>query len=304
MSHFKRRILSDPGSYALLSGTEDATTAVVFVHGFTGNSESTWFDFQNLVDIDAADWWKRCDLFFYDYKSTESNIAVLAERFRNFLKDLFPRPKPELLTRPSIELEKIYQLEDTLVPLTESYQRLVMVGHSLGGVIIRQAVSDAALDFENTNDNEKMQGGEPNPTFRWLASSVRLFAPAIFGFNPTQFAGFCYHLTAELPRLGTFLRPILHANAVHQELRQDSVRLREIRRLTEKFAAKYPWMESLRCHLIFGAEDTIVYTDRYDCDPVREIVEHQDHRSICKPDLNYRRPLEFVSYELSKPASI
>ena len=50
MNHFKRRMLHDPGSYALLSRDGDATTAVVFVHGFTGNSVGTWVDFQNLAD--------------------------------------------------------------------------------------------------------------------------------------------------------------------------------------------------------------------------------------------------------------
>jgi hypothetical protein len=46
--------------------------------------------------------------------------------------------------------------------------------------------------------------------------------------------------------------------------------------------------------MLFGAEDEVVYMERYDCDPPIVVVESRDHRSICKPDSDYLMPLEFV----------
>ena len=304
MGHFKRRMLRDPGSYALLSGKADTSTAVVFVHGFSGNSVGTWVDFQNLIDEVGGDWWEWCDLYFYDYSTFRSNIAVQAGRFQKFLKDLFPVPNPEWLGRPSPELMTLYDLPKEEIPLTAEYRRLVLVGHSLGGVIIRQAIADAAVDYETSGAAGRATTEELPQQFHWLAGGIRLFAPAMFGFDPTRFTGFCYHLASEIPRLGRFLKPALHANPVHQELQPDSARLRETRKRTESMVSKYPWMDSLRAHLLFGARENIVYMERYDCDPVFEIVEEQDHQSVCKPNAWYQRPLEFVSYGLSKPARV
>jgi len=42
--------------------------------------------------------------------------------------------------------------------------------------------------------------------------------------------------------------------------------------------------------------------ERFECDPVCEIVEEQDHVSVCKPRPSYTKPLDFVGYGLSKSA--
>ena len=174
----------------------------------------------------------------------------------------------------------------------------------MGCVIIRQTVVDAALDYVNSANKPLTQSGEVPADFRCLTGAVRLFAPAMLGFDPTNLPGFVYNLATEIPRLGRFLRPLLQSNPVHEDLQPEALRLREIRRRTESLAETYPWMQSLRGHLLFGRDDHTVFMDRYDCDPIFETVENQDHRSICKPTPQYLRPLEFVSYGLSKQASV
>jgi hypothetical protein len=104
--------------------------------------------------------------------------------------------------------------------------------------------------------------------------------------------------------MALFLKPLLRSNPVHSELEPGSQRLLEIRRRTQGLAAKYPWMHCLRAHLIFGVRENVIYIDRYDCDPVYRIAEGQDHKSICKPNVRYREPLEFVSYGLSRTTSV
>lgn len=271
-----------------------------------GSATATWLDFQDLIDQDSehSEWWARCDLFFYQYPSVSNNVSVQASRFLRFLKRYFPTPDKSNLCFPSPDLARMMKDAPLVgLPVTQQYRRLVLIGHSLGGVIIRQALVDEAIAHEN-QDSES-SGGEIAPvTASCLSAAVRLFAPAIFGFRPTHFGGFCYHFMTEQPRLRRFLRPLLRANPIHEELQFGSYRLQQLRNHTEALSGKYPWMQALRAHLMFGAGEHVVYMDRYDCDPVYRIVEAQDHQSICKPHLRYRDPLEFVNHGLSRSASV
>jgi hypothetical protein len=56
-----------PGSFALIAPTEVATRAVVFVHGFGGDSCGTWSHFQMLIDEleEFRNWFSTTDLFFF-----------------------------------------------------------------------------------------------------------------------------------------------------------------------------------------------------------------------------------------------
>jgi pimeloyl-ACP methyl ester carboxylesterase len=307
--HGKKSIASFPGSYAYLSGRSDAETAIVFVHGFMGDATGTWLDFQTLADQDIgrAEWWETCDLYFYSYQSFPSNVPVLAARFQQFLRKYFPNPEASDLTEPSVDLRRLLG-RDPVSPLelASEYRRLVLVGHSLGGVIIRQAIVDEALSAGTTHlERPNSVGGNLAPaTERTLAASVRLFAPATFGFRPTSLGGFLYNLIAEDSKLGKFLRPAMPATPIHEDLKLGSERLQELRKRTEGLAEKYPWIQAMRAHLTFGEKENIVYMERYNCDPVYRIVENQDHQSICKPSPNYLGPVEFVRYGISKAATI
>ena len=126
-----------------------------------------------------------------------------------------------------------------------------------------------------------------------LAATVRLFAPGLFGFDPTRLAGFIYNFAKEVPLLNHFLRVTVTANAVVEELTVGSSRLAELRRRTEEFASHEDW-SALRASMLFGSNEDIVYMERYDCDPEIKIVELRDHTSVCKPEPAYRTPLEFV----------
>ena len=89
-----------------------------------------------------------------------------------------------------------------------------------------------------------------------LSASLRLFAPAIYGFEPTHFGGFCYNFISELPTLRRFLRPILRSNPLHKDLTPDARRLSNLKRRTELLALEHPW-EALRARICcLGAKNT------------------------------------------------
>jgi len=185
--------------------------------------------------------------------------------------------------------------EDANGAIQRTYRSLVLVGHSLGGVLIRQAVADQMIEHDNLRSNPN-----PSPTQEarsvWLNGSLRLFAPALFGFDPRDFRGFFYRFLIETPTLKTFMQPALESLAVYQDLKEGSRRLAQLQKTTESLSIKYPAMPSLRGHLLFGTKDRVVYMDRYACDPVYDLEEDQDHTSVCKPTVRYLKPLEFVGY--------
>jgi hypothetical protein len=218
---------------------------------------------------------------------------VQAARFLRFLKEYFPTPDAQNLCAPSPDLARMLpDISISALPLTTRYRRLVLIWHSLGGVIIRQALVDEAIAYEGSHDPPSGGAGDGEREMGGcLSAAVRLFSPAIFGFEPTHFAGLCYNLLSENPTLGRFLRPVLRSNPISEDLQSGSHRLIELRRRTESLAGKYSWLQAFRAHLMFGTKESVVYMDRYDCDPVYAITEGQDHRSICKPNSHYKEPL-------------
>jgi hypothetical protein len=98
--HYFRWLPNTDRAFGYLSGLRDANTAVVFVHGFLGNSIDTWQHFPSLVDAlsDGIGWWAKCDLYFWNYPSAEQTFNHSAFQLREFLKRIVPVPNLQLLS--------------------------------------------------------------------------------------------------------------------------------------------------------------------------------------------------------------
>ena len=304
MAHTEDMILlAEPygRSYAHLSDAkpEERTVAAVFVHGLLGDPVSTWWRFQTLVDEDerSRDFWNHCDLYFYRYDSFGHHVPELSEQLRGFLSLVFPSP-----SRKIFELAVLPEIREIFAPgapfqeptLPGSYQSLLLVGHSLGGVVIRQALVDFAAIW-------KIQAAERLRTEPYLKSGVRLFSPAIRGFQPTGVRGIIYHYLATHPFVGAVCESLTSL----QELKKDSQRLSDLQRDTERFAKEYPWMTALSADLLYASTD-VVYPGRYQCDLPQRTEPDSYHESICKPHSKYPEPLWFaqlgVNYTRSNSA--
>ena len=285
-------LLADPYGKSFVhfseADPEERTTAIVFVHGLFGNPVTTWWEFQNLIDRDASQgFWSRSDVYFYQYESFGHSVSELSQRLREFLTLVFPAP-----SRNIFELEVLPEIREILAPgslvleprLPATYSSLYLVGHSLGGVAIRQALVDFATIW-------KAQGPERQQVEAFLKAEVRLFSPAIRGFQPTGIRGFLYHYAANNPIIAAFYDSL----KTLQELRADSVRLSELQRDTERFANEYNWMTAMVANIIY-AENDIVYPGRYECDRVERTQTNHDHESACKPHPRYPEPLWFVEH--------
>lgn len=270
-----------PGCYAMLSDGPRVDTAVVFVHGFLGNAHDTWMQLQWMVDLHAAEfpWWKRADLFFFQYRSFKDSIDQSAFRLLKFLDTFFPKPDPELCEFRMIALPMILPQPSFSLP-QRSYSNLVLAGHSEGAVVIRRAVIIRCKKrFFVAGIRRKL-----------LSAQVVLFAPAQAGFTPSGKLG----TALQIKRISMFLEPLLYFSTAFAEMKDGRV-LQVIRNTTEKFAEKHTF-SGLRARILFGENERVVARPAdYHCDVAEDPEPGHDHRSICKPTPSYKRPMHFIA---------
>jgi hypothetical protein len=128
----------------------------VFLHGFGGSPVSTWNDF--MGESREASWWADADMYFVGYHSLRREVAAMASYLRTWLASLPGLPGAEGW-EPG------------------NYDELVLVGHSLGGVIVRTMLLDEYRAGPGRAGSLLFTSG--------LATRARLFSPATGGFEPT-----------------------------------------------------------------------------------------------------------------------
>jgi pimeloyl-ACP methyl ester carboxylesterase len=263
-------------SYALLSDASGVDTAVVFVHGFLGDPHDTFYGFQDMIESRSsadAHWLKR-DLFFFTYKSTRNNIETSAGELLSFLDKIFPTPPDELLSLSPLQL--MPKSLSSLNSPPRTYGRLVLVGHSEGGLVIRKA---AILKRVLTGSNPISK------------AKLALFAPAISGVNPSRFWG----MLLELRPINWFALPFLKGSLAYRDM-STPLYYNDVMNKTVKARETHPGHTALWAQMRFGADEDVVTPVEWPDDDKEEPEEPgKDHLSICKPKGSYDRPLTFVS---------
>ncbi|HET9767363.1 MAG TPA: alpha/beta fold hydrolase [Thermoanaerobaculia bacterium] len=246
-----------------------AGTAIVFVHGFNGNSLETWNNFPALLCGRPS--CVGCDLFFYGYDSLRTAATVSAALLRGFLQRLWNHPA----ALANALLDPAAARPDGL-----AYRRLILVAHSLGSVVARQAMID---------------GLRERPADAWAESSrLVLFAPAHKGADIMPLA--VESLTG-LPVIGAYLESVFpmlkYRYPVLTDLEPGSATLEQLeRQARELLAAGRDQMRAAR--VVRGELDRIVRQLDFGDDPPAEVVVEKGHSDVCKPSLTYERPLTVV----------
>jgi hypothetical protein len=291
--HLYRPIWDYGKSYALLADCEVEKTAVVFVHGFCGHPRKTWLLFQSLVDELHEEFpaWGIADLFFYGYDAFGPGINLNAEAFVKFLNRIFPVPQRGLF---NLKIERLPAalrpaFENVLLPIPKRYKKLVLVGHSMGAVIIRAAI----LQYANNKLarlNERGRSQKELNNLRMLHADVRLFSPAHFGANPAGWMG----VILNLPFIGEFLRAWLQYGQAYGDLSDSNLVLRDLKDQTTLLAETFPSLKALRAKSMWGTGEKIVAVGNYKYDLESEQVSGVSHFEVCKPTSEYKLPLRFV----------
>lgn len=245
---------------------------VVFVHGFMGDAVRSWQHFPNARR--AGDWWQASDMLFIGYDSVSDSIAGVAARLRRELPRFYPRLPEDLLEIDGTRLRAASE---------EPYGELLLVGHSLGGVIVRLALCDAALGWLE-EDNPEV----PRPAL--LDAEVRLFSPASAGFRAAGWLGL-----VQASSLWKAVSMQLRRSSAYTDLQPGSSLLVETRRRTEKLVADHgDPVRALRASILWASPDNVVLAERYDSDRLDDSVDGTTHRTVCKPGDGYDRPWSFV----------
>ncbi len=263
-----------PNSLALLA-VGAADTAVVFVHGFAGSADGTWERFsQSLRRMKEA---ASVDAFFVEYPSTTTGVPFCAAQFRMFLFDLLREPALQIVNG---------SLPDGAPkrPPGPLYGKILLVGHSMGAVVSRQALLE--LDRNELREEERAR------------ISMIFFAPAHKGARDVAryvATGFGLDRLPFSSVIGGLLRlryrsvdDLIKTSDCLQDLNTASKALREQRR-----AAGAQW-DYLRARVFHAHGDRVVYQDAFDDDQPMEPVMAQNHRSVCKPRAGYSSPEDAV----------
>lgn len=263
--------IHDPKSWIMYVSHGTCKRLVVFVHGFGGKATSTWDDFRSSGNVSS--WWRDADLLFIGYDSTKDNITAVANRIRRNFPRFYPTP-----FQPAMVVGGVQARDDIIAPYTE----LIILGHSLGGLVARRVMADAAEAWIQDEDKSSVRPAV-------LDARLRLFSPASAGFRAAGLLGLL-KASPFWPAVNMYLRE----SSAYTDLQPGSITLVDTRRRTEKLAVISSDMCALRAQIIWANPDEVVIAERYDTDRVDESVDGTSHISICKPDAQYSAPWRFA----------
>lgn len=246
-----------------------ARRLIVFVHGFGGQAVSTWKNFQQSGSL--GEWWQEADMLFLGYESTKVNVTSVADLLIDELPKFYPQP-----FSPAMNVGGVPARDEV-----EPYEELFLVGHSLGGLILRRALKQATQQWILSGP------GTPMPAI--LDAQMRLFSPASAGFRPAGFIGFLRALTGVWGLAELRLR----MSSAYWDLQPDSSLIVDTRRETEELFAR-TGLTALQARILWANPDNVVRAEEYAIDPYRNSAHGRNHITVCKPDGSYVRPWLFV----------
>jgi pimeloyl-ACP methyl ester carboxylesterase len=235
---------------------------LVFVHGFNGSSVGTWEEFPDLLREDPD--FAQTDLVFYGYDSLKGQANNNGLRFYNCLK---------ALASPGLPEEERWGFERSVVAEDFEYERIILVAHSLGSIVLRRALLNAKADEQP-----------------WLAQSqMVLFAPAHRGARIQKLVEYLPMFGRMLAGLGFVAMPVL------EDLKPDSEAIKNLMQESQKLIDEGKGNFAIAAKVVWANNERVVHNERFCQDPVAELVDDQSHSSVCKPQRpDFLRPLEII----------
>jgi pimeloyl-ACP methyl ester carboxylesterase len=230
---------------------------VVFVHGFAGNAVKTWLQFPNIED--DQEWWAASDLLFVGYRSTKDSVTGVAHALRRELPAFYPQPHPVAFSLNGKSARENLS----------NYEQLLIVGHSLGGLIVRRALCDEAQKW--------LDVGSPAPQPSLLDCELRLFSPASAGFRPAGLMGM-----VQATGVWKTIEMVLRSSSAYTDVQRDSEVIRETRSRTEALV-RGGGFDMLKAHILWANPENVVVSERYTTDWVDDAWPETTHSSVCKP---------------------
>jgi hypothetical protein len=247
--------------------TNSVRNVLIFVHGFCGHADDTWESFQSLIGHESGDKWRNTDMFFIGYSSLRRSLADTSWDLLEFLEDLLNAPHSKMH-----EWTESPALQSVRPPNSYEYLNLTLVGHSMGGLVIRKAVVDCLKDLPNG----------PQDSFEKILTNanVLLYAPALWGMQMSGLKGVAWDLAG----IQTWARMMTGGISSIKEVQPGSPILQSTREATEELAAKPGAAPSLVAHIAWADNDKVIANlNTYRTDPSGVRIVGSTHLSVCKP---------------------
>lgn len=232
---------------------------LLFVHGFGGRALGTWNNFPTYLFADNH--FAKCDIVFYGYDTFKGQAGDHAASLYDFICQV---QKP---------------LQAGILPANQqlperSYKRIILVAHSLGAVLVRQAQLLAHIAGNS-----------------WAQHSVlALFAPAHHGAKVISLAMESLPgLTSLLGVFAKFKYPILN----DLDSQEDGI-LNSIKSQTEQLQNQGIGDFTKAKLVVYAMGDKVVRSFPYLNDVPPKVIQDQSHISVCKPKDTYIQPLELL----------
>lgn len=232
--------------------------AFVFVHGYSGGALSTWSTFSTLLP--QCEQYGDADIFFYEFDGIQSELYASIGLLRAFLIDLID---DSTIVSSSLDVARRQCL----------YKHVVLVGHSLGGVLIRGALIEC------------IKKGKP-----WAPQvELVMYAPAHSGARIDRLAASAvkgFPLLPQAATAGRFKSPLV------EQLAEGSKELEDLKSTVQLLLRQ--GHHNIVPTLIVTAENEHVVSNKpfIDKDPLAEPIRGSFHTTVCKPSTTFSLPLD------------
>jgi hypothetical protein len=272
---------ADHDSYALLSTSPDVHRAAIFVHGYGGHPFKTWCKMQDMISADPN--WDNTDAYFVGYDSTGDEVMLSAAYMARIIREICPEPPDGIFKIRS--RSAVYRLRGQ----GTKYSSIDLIGHSLGGVVLRVAILELLKQgFAATGAEDVSQ--LPAAYALPCSARLRLFAPAQGGARLSGVMG----MMRQVAGLRSLVNIYRGGSSSFQELEPGSSVLQMLREDTNSFADRFPQLSGLRARIVWAQRDRVVTSLPFRHDVSYTLLD-TDHISVCKPNLKNPAPFAFVS---------
>ena len=274
-------------------------TAIVFVHGFLGDSEETWQGFPQLLPRDP--WWDKADLYFLKYSSFRPSVEECTGPLLTLLGQI-RQPPEEWFTVPPESFHPMIRdvFPRVALPRTPTrYSNLIVVGHSMGGLVTRLAALDLGREYRQAVAAARSAGRVEEEAPWLLHATLRLFAPALTGARPAGLLG----LALVLGGIKHVAQALLGFSRSYQDMEKPTIPDGIRTQTAEVMAGALQSLPGFRADVLWAdaddvVSDAVVYTGDHVARkaPDAPAGRKTNHRTVCKPTADYQTPLTFVRY--------
>lgn len=253
-------------SSCLYAAQQEPDCLIVLVHGFWSKSDATWPKLDERLFKSPE--YERCDILFWDYDSRTGQIPTEVKTLSNAIDAVFARGRN--VDHPA--QSKVSGDKD--ISYSPSYQRLVLVGYSLGGLMSRGALLNRA---------------QQKPLPAWLLKlKLVLFAPAHLGAKQSHWLA--YRPNDPLEWLKKIARGAVPPLDV---LTRGSAYILGVQHGTEQLAAAGA-SYLVPSVTLFGSTEDWVEAGVYACDRRHKIAQGRKHEDVQRGDDTYLDAIDCI----------